>query len=159
MTHPESQRTLDIAEVARETGVGKDSLRAWERRYGFPSPQRNALGERAYTQAEVDRLRSIQRLLLAGLRPGKVVGLPPDALEALLARDPIPAASIDPADPHGEGVESALAALQAQDMAALRRLLSQTLARLGPRSLHHPDGRTVGPADRPGLDGRPAAHL
>eukprot|EP01036_Dinobryon_divergens_P053726 gene53726-71804_t len=131
MTHPFLHRTLDIEEVARETGVGKDSLRAWEKRYGFPSPQRNALGERAYTQAEVDRLRSIQRLLLTGLRPGKVVGLPPEELEALLAREPAAPAASSPADPAAEGVEAAVAALAAQDIAGLRRQLSQSLARLG----------------------------
>lgn len=126
------ERTLDIAEVARETGVGKDSLRAWERRYGFPSPQRNAVGERAYTQAEVDRLRAIQRLLLSGLRPGKVVGLPQDALDALLAREPADTPAGGPAtEATGEGAEAALQALQAQDIAGLRRLLSQALARLG----------------------------
>ena len=131
MTHPSTERTLDITEVARETGVGKDSLRAWERRYGFPNPQRNAVGERAYTQAEVDRLRAIQRLLLTGLRPGKVVGLPPDALDALLARESAqPPATESPA-PSAEGVEAAVQALQAQDIATLRRLLSQSLARLG----------------------------
>ena len=27
---------LSIAAVERETGLGKDTLRAWERRYGFP---------------------------------------------------------------------------------------------------------------------------
>ena len=40
-------KTWSIAEVERETGLGKDTLRVWERRYGFPVPQRDRLGERA----------------------------------------------------------------------------------------------------------------
>jgi hypothetical protein len=28
---------MNIAAVERETGLGKDTLRVWERRYGFPS--------------------------------------------------------------------------------------------------------------------------
>jgi methanogenic corrinoid protein MtbC1 len=33
---------LGIAAVERETGLSKDLLRVWERRYGFPQPQRDA---------------------------------------------------------------------------------------------------------------------
>lgn len=33
-----------IAEVERDTGIGKDTLRVWERRYGFPQPLRDSLG-------------------------------------------------------------------------------------------------------------------
>ena len=38
----------DIAAVARDTGLGKDTLRVWERRYGFPAPLRDAAGERSH---------------------------------------------------------------------------------------------------------------
>lgn len=72
-----------IAEVERDTGLGKDTLRVWERRYGFPTPTRDAFGERQYDSAQLLRLRLIKRLMDAGHRPGKVVGLPLEALEAL----------------------------------------------------------------------------
>ena len=64
-----------IAEVERDTGLGKDTLRVWERRYGFPRPDRDALGERQYSHAQLLQLRLIKRLLDMGHRPGKVVGL------------------------------------------------------------------------------------
>lgn len=64
-----------IAEVERDTGLGKDTLRVWERRYGFPRPSRDALGERQYNHAQLLQLRLIKRLLDMGYRPGKVVGL------------------------------------------------------------------------------------
>lgn len=76
-----------IAEVERDTGLGKDTLRVWERRYGFPTPLRDANGERAYPHAQVQRLRVIKRLLDAGHRPGKVVSLTVEQLELLARAD------------------------------------------------------------------------
>ena len=68
--------TLSIAAVERDTGLSKDTLRVWERRYGFPLPLRDAIGERAYALDQVERLRIVKRLLDAGHRPGRVVALP-----------------------------------------------------------------------------------
>jgi len=75
-----------IADVERDTGLGKDTLRVWERRYGFPQPGRDAHGEREYDHAQLLRLRLIKRLMDAGHRPGKVVGLPAAQLELLCER-------------------------------------------------------------------------
>jgi methanogenic corrinoid protein MtbC1 len=61
-------------------------LRVWERRYGFPQPVRDAAGDRLYPGDQVDRLKLISRLLDAGLRPGKVVGLDSAALSAQIAQ-------------------------------------------------------------------------
>ena len=77
-------QTWSIAEVERETGLGKDTLRVWERRYGFPVPLRDRLGERAYPHEQVQRLRLVKRLLDAGHRPGKVVPQTMQQLQALL---------------------------------------------------------------------------
>lgn len=73
-----------IADVERDTGLSKDTLRVWERRYGFPLPLRDAQGERRYDGDQLLRLRHIRRLLDAGHRPGRVVSLP---LAQLLALD------------------------------------------------------------------------
>lgn len=72
-----------IGAVERDTGIGRDTLRIWERRYGFPSPVRNARGERVYPEEQVRRLQTIRRLLDQGMRPGQVVPLQEDALNAL----------------------------------------------------------------------------
>lgn len=77
---------LTIAAVELETGLAKDTLRVWERRYGFPAPRRDSAGDRLYSAAQVEQLKMIRRLLDTGQRPGKVVGLDRDALQALLAR-------------------------------------------------------------------------
>lgn len=62
-----------IAEVERDTGIGKDTLRVWERRYGFPNPERDDAGERIYPMDQIERLRVIRRLMDQGLRPGKII--------------------------------------------------------------------------------------
>jgi len=90
--HPastESASTWSIADVERDTGLGKDTLRVWEKRYGFPAPARDAQGERLYPTEQVHHLHLIKRLLDVGHRPGKVVPLPLPQLQALLA-EPAP---------------------------------------------------------------------
>jgi MerR family transcriptional regulator, light-induced transcriptional regulator len=72
--------TLSIAAVERDTGLSKDTLRIWERRYGFPQPLRDAAGERAYDLDQVEKLRVLKRLMDGGHRPGRVVRLPLDEL-------------------------------------------------------------------------------
>ena len=79
---------LSIAAVERDTGLSKDTLRVWERRYGFPAPQRDQYGERIYPLEQVDRLRAIRRLMDAGHRPGKIIGLTDAELAALADRLP-----------------------------------------------------------------------
>ena len=74
-----------IADVERETGLGKDTLRVWERRYGFPHPNRDSQGDRSYDAPQLARLRLIKRLLECGYRPGKVVPLSMEALYALMS--------------------------------------------------------------------------
>ncbi len=73
-----------IAFVERSTGISRETLRVWERRYGFPAPRRDAAGDRSYSTDDLDRLRVIKRLLDQGYRPGKVVPLPVSALSALI---------------------------------------------------------------------------
>lgn len=79
---------LNIGVVERETGIGKDTLRVWERRYGFPVPVRDQNEERLYPGGQVDQLRLIKRLLDIGMRPSKVVGLSMPELSALLNESP-----------------------------------------------------------------------
>ena len=75
--------SVSIAAVERDTGIGKDTLRIWERRYGFPTPGRDAFGERSYPFEQVEKLRVIKRLLDQGHRPGRIVALPMETLMRL----------------------------------------------------------------------------
>src|ERR1043165_5343063 len=74
---------LNISAVERETGLSKDVLRMWERRYGFPKPSRDENGERQYAVTEVAKLRAIKRLMDVGMRPGRIVRSSLDELNAL----------------------------------------------------------------------------
>lgn len=64
---------IGIGAIAHEIGLTKDTLRVWERRYGFPQPLRSSGGERLYPQEQVTKLRLVKRLLDAGHRPSKVL--------------------------------------------------------------------------------------
>ena len=76
---------FSIAAVERDVGLSKDVLRVWERRYGFPLPQRDARGERVYPADQVHRLRLIKRLMDQGHRPGRLLAATPQELELALS--------------------------------------------------------------------------
>jgi len=80
---PSAQSLLSIAEVERATGLQKDTLRVWERRYEFPQPVRNDRGDRLYPAGQVAQLMRIKRLMDQGHRPGKIVPMSPPQLSAL----------------------------------------------------------------------------
>lgn len=116
-----------IAAVERDTGLSKDTLRVWERRYGFPRPHRDALGERVYSLAEVGKLRLIKRLLDQGYRPARIVALSVDELRRLAQ-----AGGRDGAAASSEvGLDEALHLLRSHRIEGLRAHLTQALARLG----------------------------
>lgn len=117
---------LPIGAVERETGIPKDLLRMWERRYGFPEPGRDGQGDRLYPREQVDKLRQVRRLMDLGFRPGKVIGLPPDQL-ALMLDAHQPAWTPSPA------CADLIALLRGSDGGAVRDYLQRQLAVLGLR--------------------------
>lgn len=117
----------NISAVERETGLSKDVLRMWERRYGFPKPARDDNGERQYTQAETAKLRAIKRLMDIGARPGKIIGLTLDELNALAdARAPLRRDAPAPATER-----DIVAMLAMHDVGMLQHALAQWLMREG----------------------------
>lgn len=56
-----------IAVVAELTGVAEATLRAWERRYGIPSPDRAASGYRLYSMTQVEQALEMRRLCESGM--------------------------------------------------------------------------------------------
>jgi DICT domain-containing protein len=59
--------TLTIGKLARRTGVGVSTLRAWERRFGFPVPARLESGHRRYTERDVEAIVAAVRERHGGL--------------------------------------------------------------------------------------------
>lgn len=117
---------LSISEVERDTGISKDTLRIWERRYGFPNPVRDANGERLYDSEGLQKLRLIKRLMDAGKRPGKIVGKPMSEL-LRAGTEPLSTVVAMRHESHGEILET----IKARDGVALQQRLSQRLMRHG----------------------------
>jgi len=124
-----------IAAVERDTGLTKDTLRVWERRYGFPNPGRDEFGERLYPIDQVDKLRVLRRLMDAGHRPGKLIHLPMHALLLLGRQERLPAsaapAQTAAASVTASDVSEILALIRSRQPEVLRRSLAQALLRLG----------------------------
>jgi DNA-binding transcriptional MerR regulator len=81
----ENDGLYSIGVVERDTGIGRDTLRVWERRYGFPEPERSEKGERKYSEKQLRQLQRIRRLLDQGMRPGKLLPLGEEGLDELEA--------------------------------------------------------------------------
>lgn len=75
---------ISIGAVSQATGIPVETLRTWERRYGFPDPDRNDAGHRRYERNVISRLRLTERAVEAGYRPSNVVGMTEDDLRELL---------------------------------------------------------------------------
>ncbi len=58
-----------IREVEALTGLSAETLRQWERRYGFPRPMRTPGGHRLYREEEVQALKAIRRYIQEGASP------------------------------------------------------------------------------------------
>ena len=121
---------MNISAVERDTGLGKDTLRVWERRYGFPQPARDDNGERIYPPEQVDRLRQMKRLIDQGHRPGRLMAASPDEFLALC--------SGCAANGRGDGstgedalIGQMMALVKANDVPALRQALNQVMMRMG----------------------------
>jgi len=130
----ETEVLWSMRAVSQRTGVSEHTLRAWEKRFGFPDPVRLPSGHRRYPADQVRRLTAIQSALARGHRIGDVIGLDEVGIEALLASG---TESPRPAGPStGTYLDAALrldtdslAAMMRQDAAALgvTRFLSEKL--------------------------------
>jgi DNA-binding transcriptional MerR regulator/methylmalonyl-CoA mutase cobalamin-binding subunit len=118
--------------VTRRTGIGEHTLRAWERRFGFPHPHRLESGHRRYPADQVQQLLLINTALSCGYRAGDVVPLDRTELEELLrdcgALDPGVATEIT-----DSVIETTLEACRRFDREALVNSLNTDASLLGIR--------------------------
>jgi DNA-binding transcriptional MerR regulator len=151
-----------IRVVSARTGIPVDTLRVWERRYGFPKPGRREGGSRIYAEDDIARLQAVAAALSVGFRPGDVIPLPRKDVEALVeatrrdaaqatstARAPAPPASdARPSSERRDMVGAVVDKLRADDVVGLRALLRSCAVTLGPRrfvtDLAHPLAVRVG---------------
>jgi DNA-binding transcriptional MerR regulator len=60
-------QTVSATRFAALTGVSRERLRTWERRYGFPAPQRVGNGPRRYLLEDIQRVVAVRRAAEAGV--------------------------------------------------------------------------------------------
>lgn len=108
-----------IQTVTEMTGVPASTLRAWERRYGVPSPERTSSAYRLYSDADLDVIKRMRDLCASGLAPS-------EAVQALRVEHA--AEELREQPPQVTGVENAfeeathrlMRAIEDYDMAAMR---------------------------------------
>lgn len=64
---PSANGRYRIQAVAAATGVPAATLRAWERRYGVPTPSRTATAYRLYSEQDMERVRRMRALIERGI--------------------------------------------------------------------------------------------
>lgn len=64
-----------ISTVAEMTGIARNTLIAWERRYGFVRPSRRENGYRSYNEEDVSRILRVKNAVSAGLKVSEAVQL------------------------------------------------------------------------------------
>lgn len=82
----ELKEALSIGAVAQATGIGVETLRMWERRYGAPCSVRLPSGHRRYPLEEVERLKVVAEALEFGYRAREVAATPLAKLEEMVER-------------------------------------------------------------------------
>ena len=121
---------LSIGALSAATGIPVDTIRSWERRYGFPVAERKPSGHRLYPLEAVSRLRRVAEAMRRGHRAAEVLGASDVVLEALLNAVPafpglIPdGPSADPSD--------LLQLVGSFNAERLKRTLQADWVRLGP---------------------------
>ena len=67
--------TYNLKVVIKETGIAADTLRAWERRYGLPMPERSPGGHRLYSQHDIEIIKWLMAKQREGLSISRAVDL------------------------------------------------------------------------------------
>ena len=129
--------------VLQLTGIKPDTLRAWERLYGLPLPQRTTGGHRLYSQYDVEMIKWLMERLEEGMRINRAIDLwreieadgkdplaearPVGASQVVLAR-PVDDQPLISGAPLAEMRERWIEACLAFDESSAERILSQSYA-------------------------------
>jgi DNA-binding transcriptional MerR regulator len=141
----QNEPLFNLGAVVRQTGLKPDTVRAWERRYNLPTPQRSDGGHRLYSQRDVDTIR----WLIARQREGLSISRAAELWRQIEAegRDPLavptPAARVPqaPAPPKSGGEtldqlrQGWIGACLAFDEAQAEQILAQAFALYAPETV------------------------
>jgi DNA-binding transcriptional MerR regulator len=133
--------------VAELTGVPAATLRAWERRYGIPTPPRTAASYRLYSELDVVELKRMRDLCAGGMAIAEAARLVRGERSDVVPSSPPP-----PPPPPGDlaaastlAVEAIIAAVRAYDPAQVQHEVGRALY-IG--SAHEVFDQVYGPALR-----------
>jgi len=131
----ETSARYPIRAVSRLTGIGIDTLRAWERRHGAVTPSRDDRG-RMYTDDDIARLRLLRGAVEHGHSIGRLAGLTDAELRRLAATAGANAAlAVVPTQRTPLDAAALTAALQKFDATAIDQQISRLAAVLPPLEL------------------------
>ncbi|KIG12728.1 Transcriptional regulator, MerR family protein [Enhygromyxa salina] len=102
-----------IQTVAEMTGVPAATLRAWERRYGIPSPERSDSSYRLFSDYDVSSIRRLKELCDGGMAPAEAA--------RVVQREQSASSTPVEADPYGRGRDTILAAIEDFDPRGVER--------------------------------------
>ena len=115
-----------IHRVAKLTGLSKDVIRVWERRYGLVKPSRSSNRYREYSDEEVALLRFVKAQMEQGATIGGLAAEGHDALVARMrAANPV---TPEEEKPHDRLLEDLIGLLDPLDKAAFERKLNGAVA-------------------------------
>jgi DNA-binding transcriptional MerR regulator len=112
-----------IGELSRRTGIGADTLRAWERRYGLLRPERSAGGFRLYGRGDEERVRAMKALIESGVSAAEAARLAASTVQAQRAQP-------QPGEVPDDMATRLRGALERFDEADANAILDDGLARL-----------------------------
>lgn len=101
-------QTVSATEFAELTGVSRERLRTWERRFGFPMPARVSHGPRRYVLADAARVVAVRRAAeqgvplpraIADATDSPVAAVSSGVLAAIAAAAPIPVVLVSGPEP------------------------------------------------------------
>ena len=98
--------TYNIKVVLNQTGIAADTLRAWERRYGLPVPQRTKGGHRLYSDYDIETIKWLMDRQNEGLSISRAVDLwneqiasGSDPLAGAASTNPVSTVAVPPVSP------------------------------------------------------------
>lgn len=115
-----------IHRVAKLTGLSKDIIRVWERRYGLVKPSRSSNRYREYSDEEVALLRFVKTQMDQGATIG---GLAAEGRDSLVARMHIATpVTAEDQKPHDRLLDDLIGSLDPLDKAGFERKLNGAVA-------------------------------
>lgn len=138
----------NIGVVTRMTGISKATLRAWERRYGFPDSERTSGGHRLYSERDIIQLRWVKNRIDQGMQTAQAIRalrhqetlgkLEVDLVDEIL--EDVPLVSIPEADSSTNPLmlvyqKRLLQAFLAKDIPAAEQILGEALASTSPEAI------------------------